>query len=152
MSLWSQIKYAMNSTLGTSEFKPLDKIIEGQRTWGAGEPTIKILRESFSSMSETELGTFTPKVGGSIRIAANLVNTHASYASSTATLYVYEGDTLISYTKADSIANISVPFSMDIAITAGVKYTVTAKLDQSSNNRIVNARVCGNLIDASLME
>lgn len=28
MGLWSGIKYALNSTLGTSDFKPLDKYIE----------------------------------------------------------------------------------------------------------------------------
>lgn len=28
MGIWSEIKYALNSTLGTSDFKPLDKYIE----------------------------------------------------------------------------------------------------------------------------
>lgn len=37
MGFWSGIKYALNSTLGTSDFESLDKIIKGQKSLVASD-------------------------------------------------------------------------------------------------------------------
>lgn len=34
MGIWAVVKYALNSTLGTSSFSPIDKIVN--RLWGGG--------------------------------------------------------------------------------------------------------------------
>lgn len=34
MGIWAAVKYALNSTLGTSSFSPIDKIVN--RLWGGG--------------------------------------------------------------------------------------------------------------------
>ena len=149
MSLWSQIKYAMNSTLGTSEFKPLDKIIEGQRTWGASDVLIKLLTTSAGYFSDTTLGSFTPKVGGSVRVFAFAFA--ENYVGDSAYLRVYRGDTLVASTSAKITNNGTTPMSIDISITAGEKYTVKG-YTSSTTSSLKSVSVCGSLIDASLME
>lgn len=35
MSIWAEIKHALNSTLGTENFRPLDRILSESKTWSA---------------------------------------------------------------------------------------------------------------------
>ena len=76
MSIWSEIKHALNSTLGTSEFKPLDKLIrfEGKRLAVSDTTFLKIPKGSFTKDTYfvEDICTLTPSVGGSVRVSANM--------------------------------------------------------------------------------
>lgn len=43
MGFWSAIKYAVNSSLGTDEFQPIDQIVKGQRGLVASDNVYAIL-------------------------------------------------------------------------------------------------------------
>jgi hypothetical protein len=129
----------------------LKKIIDGQRTWGASDTIIKILKVYTSSPKGEVVGEFTPKVNGSVRIAAEISTTHASYLGE-AYLGVYTKDDIpIGSTSAKCVADRPVTMSVDIPITANTTYIVKATLFVSYNS-FNNIRLCGSLIDASLME
>lgn len=46
MSIWAAIKYAINSTLGKSNFEPLDKLIKNQKTLYASNDDYAVLYET----------------------------------------------------------------------------------------------------------
>jgi hypothetical protein len=82
MSIWAGIKHALNSSLGTSDFQPLDKLIrfEGKKLVASDNPflTVPIIPISVSpetgktSSAYANICTITPLVGGSARLSANV--------------------------------------------------------------------------------
>lgn len=70
---WEEIKYAVNSTLGTDEFLPLDEIIKNLKTYVASdEHIIDLVTSQISvqaiSTTPVQIGFIKPKVNGSIRL------------------------------------------------------------------------------------
>ena len=128
----------------------LKKIIDGQRTWGASDVLIKLLRTSANYSSETSLGSFTPKVGGSVRVSAFAFA--ENYVGDTAYLRVYRGDTLVARTSVKITNKGTTPMSVDIPITAGDTYTVKGYTTSTTTSSLRTVSVRGSLIDASLME
>ena len=88
MGLWSAIKHAMNSTLGTSEFEPLDKIIKGQRIYVATD-SFTLLKlsgnpldlDSYEDPSEKKLYSFSTQLAGTVNLTIPLVATSYGNAS-----------------------------------------------------------------------
>lgn len=73
MGFWAGIKYALNSTLGTSKFKPLDKLIESMivdHTGLAGGDCIMgvLYNGSYANHANYSIGTFTPNVDGVVSL------------------------------------------------------------------------------------
>lgn len=74
MAIWKEIRKALNSTLGTANFKPLDKLIEGyilrNKTFIPSEnTTLMNWDNAFELMSSSAgevktIGTFKPYVSG----------------------------------------------------------------------------------------
>ena len=64
-------KYALNSTLGTDEFQPLDKMIVGQKMFVASDTPIFVSEKSVSTNANayTTFLTFTPKLDGQVKIS-----------------------------------------------------------------------------------
>jgi len=56
MSIWAAIKYAINSTLGTLNFEPLDKLIKNQKTLYATEDFYTRLYGAEVTIEVEELG------------------------------------------------------------------------------------------------
>ena len=67
-------KYAINSTLGTDDFKPLDKIITGEKVFGTSDVAIA------PAYSDGKYFYFTPKINGVVRAKIGLKNTDNSSA------------------------------------------------------------------------
>lgn len=63
---WAKIKKAINSTLGTDEFKPLDKLIQGEKRLIANDTILGIARDDSRGYG------FTPKVDGAIKVYVSL--------------------------------------------------------------------------------
>lgn len=75
MGFWSGIKHALNSTLGTDDFQPLDKIILGMRCLQAsGEVymTLASLEATAVAVGKTEVfsskQSITPYASGSLKL------------------------------------------------------------------------------------
>lgn len=70
MGIWAEIKHAINSTLGTNEFIPLDKLIKSQRTLGASDSTLIVLSNSTTSTGSIvkTIGTVKSNVKGNVRL------------------------------------------------------------------------------------
>lgn len=53
MSFWAAIKYALNSTIGTNEFEPLDEIIRNNKILMASDEEYAVLSTSFNENVQT---------------------------------------------------------------------------------------------------
>ena len=78
MNIWAGIKYAINSTLGTDEFKPLNEQIDdfaNSISLTASDSTIKTLVSSDNLKSGGgDTYTFTPNFNGNIRIKLDRID------------------------------------------------------------------------------
>lgn len=149
MGLWAEVKRTLNSTLGTDDFKPLDKIIEGQRTLAASDSVIQVfeLDRNVANKSEYEFGRFRTKVNGSVRI---IVNYSGNSSNSTLRLGIKKNDVEVFYkTVKDSGA--------DQLLTANIKvdkeseYAIDLR-SSSTTYSIHSVSVGANIVDTNLVE
>ena len=152
-------KYAINSTLGTKDFKPLDKLIKDQRTYVAGDELLVILlNSSISGVSSTETiipnVNFTSMVDGSISVFAHLYI--SDHNQGTLYISIYEDDVKISSFSASGkgiSTSENVTISNDIIIKKGSKYTFYL---QSTNRNgypiLYSLRLCGHVVDLSMLK
>lgn len=78
--MWAGIKHALNSTLGTSSFKPLNTLIidaiKGQRTLAPSDTVLRIISNGvyvFNGVVDVPT-TFSPKTSGAIRLIVSGIN------------------------------------------------------------------------------
>ena len=74
MGIWAEIKYALNSTLGTSDFKPLDKYIESLISIVPSNELVyetEILTDAVY-LSEDIIFDKTMNIGGTFRIVGGV--------------------------------------------------------------------------------
>lgn len=84
---WSEIKYAVNSTVGTSEFKPLDQFIESLISIN---PTSEVIFEqAYQGNIQTVVFEETMNFGGSIRVLNEKLS---SSATLTTKLYINDSE------------------------------------------------------------
>ncbi len=147
MGFWAGIKYALNSTLGTAGFKPLDKLIVDNITSNikvaASDIPIKVLVNSATiphTSDDTEMATFTAKVSGTVRVKASI----SGSTTTTKKLWCVRdstGGTLKTASTKDSDS-----LSIDFNVVKGGTYTV--HMSTTATGLIVDAcnglSVCGN--------
>ena len=159
MGFWAGIKHALNSTVGTADFQPLNDMVAdvkstviGQRTLAASDSTIKVLlstQELFSNRPVT-VGTFTPQVNGSVRITGDFTVTDAIGSGYYLVLDVYLGTSQVARTLVELSANkLAYTLTRDLEITKGNTYVVKVYADARTRANSVN--VCANVIDTSLV-
>lgn len=145
MGIWAGIKHALNSTLGTSDFKPLDELIADKiakivsgKSLAASDTTYKTLSSSAVSVEVETLSenyvklgnSFTVNAPGSIRIIASVTNPRytddmgTSYTTQNAKIYIVKGS--INYSPVDELSNIFA--TIDTGITSNAE-TKTVKYD-----------------------
>ena len=96
MGLWAGIKYALNSTLGTTNFKPLDKIFTD-----TDQRNKRFVIDESEELLSQRLDTtnnnmyFYPEISGRILVKVA--------AGSTGYVVVYENDTKLTSLKASSL-------------------------------------------------
>ena len=136
MGIWAEIKHTLNSTLGTSEFKPLDKLIrfEGKRfaidssifetRSGGGQSTVPTNKVTGNIV---DICSVHAKIGGTWNVQVP-VNTFLQY-SNTTTLYasvlVYINDVYYgqgTYTRSSSSnGSVNGTASVNVSFKAGDK-------------------------------
>lgn len=123
MGFWAGIKYALNSTLGTDDFKPLDQIIIGQKRFSASDATIKVITQNeirLSKESTQILGYFTPKLDGTIRLNATMDKSSDIYGTSiTIGLYGSSGGGFLSHNSTTNVSK-----SIDLEVSKGIRYEI----------------------------
>lgn len=143
MSMWAEIKHALNSTIGTLSFKPLnDIIIYKDKELNASDNIYKVIIPWDSSVSiaantEVQLCKFSTTREGSIRILVN--KSIFSY-----TLKAYEGT---STTPIEPIS--STPF--DIKISKNKTYKITITNTSGVVGTIYDAQIGADELDTSCL-
>lgn len=125
-------KYAINSTLGTDEFQPLDKIIKGQRHFASSDVTIAILGDagSFGFLPKS----FTPKTSGVVKLIGDI-------SGSVGEMRIFEDGNLYK-----TIASAQMPY--EISIKKNAVYTFQA----DNGTGIDNLKIGAQIVDGSLFE
>lgn len=149
MGLWAGIKYALNSTLGTDEFKPLDKLIVGEKLFCSSDT---VIAQIYSKLSPSVNNYFIPKINGIVTIKSNFRNTYEGQTSSGYLLVYDESGTCVA--KSPKYENVgytpdgSSYYYMDLTVTAGKKYRVTAEQYGTSGRfALYSAFVCAQVTD-----
>lgn len=167
MGFWAGIKYALNSTLGTSGFKPLNTMIDeaktailseidGQRSLAASDSVIRVLfsGDKHIGNSDTLYGSFVPKKSGSVRVSVT-VYTKNSSPDRTVTVFVKQGaNTIGSVTfNAPGVSNTITFYSatLDVPVSANASYEVYASRN-NSGTYITTVALCASIVDTSLVE
>ena len=144
MGLWVGIKRALNSTVGTKEFKPLDQIIKGQRTLGASDNVIAVISNTQGSGATTFPMTFTPKTNGIIRLIAKGCADSTSY---TGTFSVLENG-VRKYNIEVPVRGGSADFTTELNVNADCVYSFA----RNSNTTTTYIAIGAQIIDGSLFE
>lgn len=135
MGFWAGIKHALNSTLGTAKFKPLDRILKESMYLVASDTPLYVLEGSFGTR-EKEV-TFLEKtfnVNGTVRFIATPYN-----MSSYCYVKIYKNNTLIktvAYSTTDGLP------ATDITVEKGSVLKLTVYVS-GSGSYVQNVRLCG---------
>lgn len=151
MSIWSAIKHSINSTLGTSDFKPLDKIITDNKSLQASDEHYYLLADVFDSDAKTKnLGVSVKmRETGSIKISVKI-------AGGTSTIKRYfdvkkNGTNAITLewtnnTAADTEENATINFAK------GDILTFVGRTTSALGFRFKDIWLCGRVVDTSVIE
>lgn len=154
MSIWTGIKHALNSTLGTDKFKPLNEIIDEQRDLVASDSLFRYIftgSNSYTPYNEAiDIVQFKSNRNGSIRIRFSGINT----TEPTLTIRIVKAD------NSSAVASVSLndrmseyeDFYTDVLIKKGEVYKIQAYASRRPNATITNLRICANELDISGIE
>ena len=151
MGIWTGIKHAINSTLGTADFKPLDKIIEGQRTLAASDSIIKVISSTSKNIdtASRSFGTFMPKVDGSVRVILNYNSEKET--SETCELDIEEEGTLIA-SKKNKTYNSGTDFIFFVDVNVKKNNVYTIKIFASRSMTAKAIEIGASIVDTNLIE
>lgn len=144
MGIWAGIKHALNSTLGTADFKPLDELllekiaeIVGGKSLAASNTIYKVVSSTAVSLNGgtgdgpeyTKIGnSFTVNCNGSIRVIISVSGGGDLYKN--ALQYFYITTSVPSGTSPSYVGRITVPYledaqtlTLDLNVSAGKKYS-----------------------------
>lgn len=166
MGFWSGIKHALNSTLGTSEFKPLDKLVQdyikSQRTYAPSDSSLAILtiNEIAAETDEKIISgaSFTSFVNGSLRVKAIFELRSTSMSSSTRCNFkiykngqLYKGAT-VSHIKSDNSSEYATKeLLIDLPIEIDSKYEFSIHKTNGSSAGLNELSLCGQVVDLSML-
>lgn len=162
MGFWSGIKYALNSTLGTNEFKPLNEYIKdliiGQKRLTASDAVLAVIlnKEIIPNVSETTritLGTFTPTVSGNIRVFVSAYHDHsssssASYVQILSSEDIVIGEIAIPKAFSDEPNKNYKDYTLDINVKKDDEYLIRYYKNRGATG-IKSVQIKGSVVDAT---
>ena len=124
-------KFAINSTLGTEDFKPLNEIIMQTKDLAASNTLYKIVfptshRQSLSRNQDNVLFKFKANRNGSIRLFMSFYN---GLSSRDITIKAFLNTTMTSSQHYDVPADLETECIFDVNISKGNIYTITGNPD-----------------------
>lgn len=150
-------KFAINSTLGTPKFKPLDKIILGQKMFVESESKLCILPDKQINSNSSpinfsiEVGKFTPSISGIIKINVSIYG--ASSQGARFGILIFENGK--EYKKYEYTTGGQHELSESFNVKADNEYTISIfNVNPYSGERAYvifnNASLCGEVRDYNL--
>ena len=160
MGFWTGIKHALNSTVGTREFQPLDKIIKGQRTLAPADSVLAVISSGSIKADNSENkkisgASFTPFTSGAVRLFFHCEGTASSSYPETPEIHIYEDGISVGSVKGDVFTSgFSVDVYGDFAIKVGKKYEFYLDNDNYASHNLTysNIKINGTIIDGSLFD
>ena len=138
---WAEVK-KINSDMNV----PLDELIKSQRSLGASDAVMAVLVTSQvsqgSGSGSPSLGTFVPKVDGSVRIE---INGRRWSSDAGGSVHVFE-DGIDKKTIRIDTSSYAVS-TADISVTAGKTYELKLYVGY-----VNSAKICASIIDTSLID
>lgn len=138
---WAEVK-KINSDMSV----PLDELIKSQRSLGASDAVVAVLVSSQVSLGygdgSPSLGTFTPKVNGSVRVEINGRRWNSDLGG-----YVLVYEDGVSKARISIDTSSYAPSTADIAVTAGKTYEL-----RLGAGYVNSAKICASIIDTSLID
>ena len=136
-------KYALNSTLGTDEFQPLDKMIVGQKMFVAGDTPIYADMRSLKNVTNyyRTFLSFTPELDGTLKISLFL----QSFGDSSAVgdFRIREGSKIVYVESVKDSNNVETI----INISAKKTYKFECKAYIGASVLITNFKISGSIVD-----
>lgn len=148
--MWAAIKKAINSSIGTSDFQPLDKMILGQKSLVASDnvyQVIKATRFSLTPADSAALNLFQLNCTASFKLKFR-----ARYYNYESSLGIYKNGTL--YTSVSLAYSSGFQTYISDAIIASKNDIISIKPYNSSGNGSVvieEIDLCADIIDGSLL-
>lgn len=154
MGFWVGIKRALNSTLGTKKFKPLDQIISEEKDLVASD---NLYQYFFAGTRENvpvneDLFVFKSNRNGSIRIVGS-----AQLPANVSNPFfrIYQGDNILCDFRIET--NTETQILADLQITKGSEYKIVAYwgFDAASwkyNLMLSDLRICAHELNISGIE
>lgn len=141
-------KYALNSTLGTDEFAPLDQIVKGQKTIIASErPLAMLLVGNTKSYKGGDIiATFVANTSGTAKLYAQSAYSNYKTASIYATINgVNFGKISLSTNTYEDV------FGEPFSVKKGDIVNITISKDGHDYVKVKNLTLCADIIDGSLI-
>lgn len=163
MGFWSGIKHALNSTLGTADFQPLDKIIKSQRTYGPSDDVLVTLASGLSMTITSTLKKvpnvkFVPLVDGTLKVMANVTIVVSGLGESTSIYFqIYKnGESYLSKSigktgTASGAQRSTQTLEINCPIEKGATYEFYTYVS-GSNSILNNLELGGQIVDLSMLE
>lgn len=149
MSIWAEIKKALNSTVGTTKFKPLNELYLDSRYMYASDNTFLTYAGALGYHYNTNKFIVKVNIPGAYRAKVDCVSTSSDSCKASLIVYKKSGSTLtqIAQYRTDVIANgssqtVEVDFSADkddIITFDCTAYTIS----DANGGRLKNLRLCG---------
>ena len=154
MGLWTGIKYAINSTLGTKEFEPLDKLITNQYRLVASDNVYKQFEDIKIEFDEDEPDGLNrilfQKIKmlhpATIRVKGKIIceSTKVSYK-----FQIFRNDTPVYEYTRPMDSSISHSFNTDINLEAGdiLSFRIEVTLKSGGSSATFEAfKLCGDIV------
>lgn len=131
MGIWGEIKYAINSTLGTRDFKPLNEIIMQTKDLAASNTLYKIVfptshSQDLSRNKDNVLFKFKANRNGSIRL---FMSFYRGLTPRGITIRAFINTTMTNSQHYDIPADLETECIFDVNISKGNIYTITGNPD-----------------------
>ena len=165
MGIWAGIKHALNSTLGTKDFQPLDKMLYlGKSTISSTNPLFLISNggefnyNDIGNDDEYSTGvigkTLVAKSKGSFSISFKLTY---SQDLGTGGIGVFINGEFVTSRSGSEVSNAtlrtnSVSYSEGDVITIKIRRGYNSRLDGSKTFEISNIELCADVVDVSMFK
>ena len=163
MGFWAGIKRALNSTLGTSSFKPLNVMIDeaktailseidGQRSLAASDSVIQVVFSGSENVSNTyeSIGEFIPRKNGSVRALVEYYNKSSSLRTFTLQIRRVEDGVVVGTTSLEANGTQANNVFVDVPVVANINYEVVCYATSAVS--VTSVKIGAQIVDTSLVE
>ena len=159
MGIWTGIKHALNSTVGTEDFQPLNELTEkiihkytlGSKKYVASNDLIINYLPSgeqyIGAGQNIFLGNFTPAIDGYIRFNFTLSASSSQHATSFTVQEQQTGNFVIQVNMYGDFSTSGQAQFKDIRVTAGYTYIMNLSQSSAGNGTLSQLNICGYVSD-----